>query len=166
MWTDNGQAGGGASPYSNFAAAYTASAAAPGVYAAQTAAFLVDLGPGGEMPFDDVSELMYMPAVVMRSGISGDANYDGKVDINDLTVVLAHYGQTGMAWSQGDFNADGKVDINDLTVVLAHYGQTAGASGAASALAVPEPSALLLGAAALVGCLACAGRKLWRGESK
>ena len=49
MWTDNGQASGGASPYSNFAAAYAASAAGvPGVYAAQTAPFLVDLGPGGK----------------------------------------------------------------------------------------------------------------------
>ena len=118
------------------------------------------------MPFDYVSELMYMPAVALRSGISGDANYDGKVDINDLTIVLAHYGQTGMTWSQGDFNGDGKVDINDLTVVLAHYGQTAGASGPGSAAGVPEPSALLLGAAALVGCLVFAGRRLWQGGSK
>ena len=32
----------------------------------------------------------------------GDANLDNRVDINDLTVVLAHYGQAGMGWSQGN----------------------------------------------------------------
>ena len=60
--------------------------------------------------------------------------------------------------AQGEFTGDGTVDINDLTVVLAHYGQTAGASGPAVPSAVPEPSALLLAAAALAGCLAYAGR--------
>ena len=36
-----------------------------------------------------------------------------------------------MTWSTGDFNQDGQVDINDLTIVLAHYNQTAGSSLAA-----------------------------------
>ena len=74
----------------------------------------------------------------------GDANLDGKVDINDLTIVLAHYNQTGMSWSQGEFTGDGTVDINDLTIVLAHYNQTFGASAAGNVSAVPEPSALVL----------------------
>ena len=64
--------------------------------------------------------------------VPGDANADGKVDINDLTIVLARYGKTGMTWNPGDFNGDGKVDINDLTIVLANYGKTYGASGWAS----------------------------------
>ena len=52
------------------------------------------------------------------------------MDINDLTIVLAHYGQTGMTWTQGEFTGDGTVDINDLTIVLAHYGQSVGSSAA------------------------------------
>ena len=79
-----------------------------------------------------------MPAVVLKTSLPGDANFDGKVDINDLTIVLAHYGQTGMSWRQGEFAGDGTVDINDLTIVLAHYGQTAAASGWWHS-AVPEP---------------------------
>ena len=62
---------------------------------------------------------------ILTPALPGDANLDGTVDINDLTVVLSHYGQTGMTWSQGEFTGDGTVDINDLTIVLAHYGQSA-----------------------------------------
>ena len=58
---------------------------------------------------------------LLSPAIPGDANLDGRVDINDLTIVLSHYGQTGMAWAQGEFVGDGSVDINDLTIVLAHY---------------------------------------------
>ena len=89
----------------------------------------------------------------------GDANLDGKVNINDLTVVLSHYGQTaGTTWTSGDFLGDGRVDINDLTIVLAHYGQSLGSSAAAVA-AVPEPSAMAIAAAALLGLLACARKR-------
>jgi probable HAF family extracellular repeat protein len=85
----------------------------------------------------------------------GDANGDNKVDINDLTIVLANYNQSG-AWATGDFNGDTKVDINDLTIVLANYNQTFGATGIH---AVPEPSMLAMFAAGMVGLLAYAWRK-------
>ena len=61
-------------------------------------------------------------AFLLTPAISGDANLDGKVDINDLTKVLTSYNQsTGMSWGTGDFNDDQKVDINDLTIVLANF---------------------------------------------
>ena len=81
--------------------------------------------------------------------LPGDANLDGKVDINDLTIVLAHYNQTGRRWTTGEFTGSGTVDINDLTIVLAHYNQTLGSSGPSLA-SVPEPSALLLVLAGLL----------------
>ncbi len=87
----------------------------------------------------------------------GDAIGDGTVDINDLTIVLANYGRTGMAWSQGKFTGDGTVDINDLTIVLANYGTTYGS--AAGLAAVPEPSGVLLAGLALVNLVACAWRR-------
>jgi hypothetical protein len=84
---------------------------------------------------------------------------DPVVDINDLTVVLANYGKTGLTWSQGCVDGDptGSVDINDLTIVLANYGKSYGAG--AGMAAVPEPSALLLAVAGLAGLTVCAWRR-------
>ena len=100
-----------------------------------------------------------MPAILMRPSLAGDANLDGRVDINDLTVVLAHFGQTGMTWSRGDFNGDGKVDINDLTIVLANFGRTVSAGAGGSVSAVPEPSALALIALGALALLTFARRR-------
>jgi hypothetical protein len=59
-------------------------------------------------------------AVVSR--IAGDANFDAKVDINDLNIVLSNYlSGTPVTWSQGDFTGDNKTDINDLDIVLSNY---------------------------------------------
>ena len=89
-------------------------------------------------------------ALLKNSG-PGDANGDGRVDVNDLTIVLTNFGKTGTSWTQGEFTGDGTVDINDLTIVLSNFGKTYGSS----LTAVPEPSALLLIASALLGWLAC-----------
>ena len=86
----------------------------------------------------------------------GDANGDGKVDINDLTIVLTNNDKTAMAWSQGDFIGNGTVDINDLTIVLANFGTTYGRRGIT---AVPEPSSVLLIGVAVLGLVACACRR-------
>ena len=89
--------------------------------------------------------------------LAGDANRDGRVDINDLTIVLSNYNQTGMTWSQGEFTGDGTVDINDLTIVLAHYGESV--DSAAGMAPVPEPSCLVLLGIGGVGLLAGLRRK-------
>ena len=39
--------------------------------------------------------------------LPGDANSDGTVNINDLSILLANFDKTGMAWANGDFNGDG-----------------------------------------------------------
>jgi probable HAF family extracellular repeat protein len=90
---------------------------------------------------------------LLAPALPGDANLDGKVDVNDLTIVLSNFGKTGRTWSSGDFVGDGKVDINDLTIVLANFGRTFGATPGGNVSAVPEPSTLALFVA--IGLLAC-----------
>jgi hypothetical protein len=57
---------------------------------------------------------------------SGDANYDGAVDVGDLGILAANYGTTNSAiWAKGDFNGDGAVDVGDLGILAANYGTNA-----------------------------------------
>jgi hypothetical protein len=86
--------------------------------------------------------------------LAGDADLDGRVGIDDLSVVLVNYDQTGMTWVHGDFSGDGTVNIGDLSIILANYDQTAGSHRTV----VPEPAGLALFGAGVV-CLV-----LWRHE--
>jgi hypothetical protein len=142
--------------YNTYTDAYAASAAGtPGIYIGDTPVFI----NGTATSITIAPDLTSMPAVILQRGLMGDANYDGKVDINDLTIVLAHYGQTGMTWADGEFTGDGTVDINDLTIVLAHYNDTLEAAAGGSATAVPEPCAVALAVAGLIGFAAFVATK-------
>ena len=113
-----------------------------------------DLTVGGTWTSFTVSTLDgYGYAVTTATVVPGDVNGDDRTDINDLTIVLANFGQTtGISWSTGDLNGDGHVDLNDLTIVLANYGQMA--SGSASIGMAPCPSRRCCGSWP-AGCWAC-----------
>ena len=74
-------------------------------------------------------------AYLLTPVMQGDANEDGGVDVNDLTIVLTDFDRSVGAngWTLGDFNGAGKVDINDLTIVLASFGQSLGTLAAGTA---------------------------------
>ena len=79
-------------------------------------------------------------AVTVMPTLPGDANLDGRMDINDLTITLSNFGQTGMTWSQGNFTYDGRIDINDLTIVLTNFDRSSAAPPSVAGFAsVPEP---------------------------
>ena len=77
------------------------------------------------------------------SGLSGDVNFDGLVNIFDINDVSAHWGGDG---PEGDANGDGIVNIFDINLISANWGATGG-----SVTAVPEPAGLTLAALALFG---------------
>ena len=86
--------------------------------------------------------------------LPGDANRDGKVDVGDLGILGANYGQSNRSWSRGDFNGDGLVDVGDLGILGANYGRDINRP-----YVVPEPATLLLMAAGAMGLTARKGRQ-------
>ena len=97
--------------------------------------------------------------ITVGLALPGDANLDGRVDVNDLTIVLSNFGRaTGMTWGGGDFNYDGRVDINDLTILLSNFGRTL-AAAPAEVGAVPEPATLVSAGAGVAAVLGLAWRR-------
>jgi hypothetical protein len=66
----------------------------------------------------------------------GDANGDGAVDDDDLSLLLAHWGQDA-AWEDGNFNTDAVVNDDDLSLLLANW-------TGPLASTVPEPATIAL----------------------
>ncbi|MEX2141338.1 MAG: autotransporter-associated beta strand repeat-containing protein [Pirellulales bacterium] len=103
-------------------------------------------------PVDDTSILMAFTR-------TGDANLDGLVNDDDVTIVGATYapGVAQPSWALGDFDFNGFVDDDDVTLLGVFYDPSApplavSPNGAADAVvAVPEPSAITL--AVLAGLL-------------
>ncbi len=66
------------------------------------------------------------PPVIIRTAVSGDANDDGRVNLDDLNTVISNFGQFPSAqFADGDFNYDGVVNILDLAALAANWGYTA-----------------------------------------
>jgi autotransporter-associated beta strand protein len=83
----------------------------------------------------------------------GDANLDGKINIDDYVKIDVGSVLGLSGWSNGDFNYDGKINIDDYTTVIdANIGNQNGvfpttSGGPASAgllTAIPEPMSISL----------------------
>jgi hypothetical protein len=57
--------------------------------------------------------------VLVKFTYTGDANLDGKVNIDDYGRIDANVGQSGtvFGWYNGDFNFDGKINIDDYGLI-------------------------------------------------
>ncbi len=68
----------------------------------------------------------HAPVVIdfsIPTGLPGDLDGDGDVDLSDLAGLLSNYGMTsGAVPEDGDLDGDGDVDLSDLAALLANYG--------------------------------------------
>jgi autotransporter-associated beta strand protein len=83
----------------------------------------------------------------------GDANLDGKLNVDDYIRIDSGIAAGLSGWSNGDFNYDGKVNIDDYTTVIdANIGTQSGILPTAGGLkesvagvtAIPEPATALV----------------------
>ena len=51
-----------------------------------------------------------------------DFDRDGKIDLNDLAILLSHFGCLTPAQCDGDSDGDGDVDLADLALLLGLFG--------------------------------------------
>ncbi|MEX2140423.1 MAG: PEP-CTERM sorting domain-containing protein [Pirellulales bacterium] len=100
-------------------------------------------------------------SVLMAFTRTGDANLDGIVNDDDVTIVSAAYapGVPNPHWAVGDFDYNGFVDDDDLTLLGAFYDPSAtplfapAAANTGHATAVPEPATLALLLTGLIAML-------------
>ena len=95
----------------------------------------------------------------------GDANLDGKLNIDDYGKIDGSVGMSGsvFGWSRGDFNYDGKINIDDYGIIDGNINQQGPPLGAlrAALVPVPEPGAstmLLFASAGLARRRRCTAR--------
>lgn len=53
-----------------------------------------------------------------KQPIRGDVNLDGNIDILDLLIIVAHFGESSTSNSRFDTNRDGKIDLDDVIYVI------------------------------------------------
>jgi hypothetical protein len=97
---------------------------------------------------------------------NGDYNQNGTVDAGDYAVWRNMLDQTGVGLA-ADGNGDNQITTADYDVWRSKFGQTVGSgAGLSSDSAVPEPSALLLlAAASLLATARGRGRDCYRAEA-
>jgi hypothetical protein len=107
-----------------------------------------------DMPLGAVTTFRGQPVdpttVLIRHTRIGDANLDGVVNDDDVTIVGAVYapGVANASWANGDFDYNGFVDDDDVTLLGALYNPSAPPIPAPEAgggvAAVPEPATWLM----------------------
>lgn len=98
----------------------------------------------------------------VEGAIPGDVNYNGTVEISDLSRLAVNFGLDGVAnamldvrWHHGDLNGDRRVTITDLSILASRFGQSAMPGAAANddmadllAPTTTKPAVVLVPAAA------------------
>ena len=87
-------------------------------------------------------------ALVMYT-YGGDANLDGKINVDDYGRIDLNIPLGTSGWYNGDFNYDGKINVDDYGIIDFNVGiqgapiPAAGGSGLSGVSAVPEPASVV-----------------------
>jgi hypothetical protein len=73
--------------------------------------------------------------VVVKFTYGGDANLDGKINIDDYVRIDSGIASHLMGWSDGDFNYDGKINVDDYVIIDSNIGMQEPSLGSAPASA-------------------------------
>lgn len=61
-------------------------------------------------------------SVASAANCPGDLDRSGAADLTDLSILLSHFGETGVQPSMGDMDGDGSVTLTDLARLLTVFG--------------------------------------------
>lgn len=114
-----------------------------------TLAVVGNADSAGGMRFATYDGITLNPnSLIVKYTYLGDCNIDGKVNADDLNLLIAGIRNNKVGWWNGDNNYDGKVDGDDMANLLRALRQQGASlgdgSGTPAGGAVPEPAALSL----------------------
>jgi agmatine/peptidylarginine deiminase len=84
-----------------------------GNYRATLLAVGITNAGGTPLPADHVFNFFFL---------NGDADRDGRVNLNDFNVLAANFGQNGTDFTRADFDFDGVTNLNDFNVLAGRFG--------------------------------------------
>jgi hypothetical protein len=116
-------------------------------FASSLGSFTLDLPAlTAGLVWDDTDLLTTGELAVISATIAEDADFDADGDVDGRDFLIWQRGFSGVgALATGDANADGDVDADDLAIWQNQYGSVP--EPAATNVAVPEPSSILLAVA-------------------
>src|SRR5213076_685746 len=89
-------------------------------------------------------------SVLVKYTYGGDANLDGRINVDDYGRIDFNASLGVAGWYNGDFNYDGKINVDDYGIIDFNV-QIQGppfSTDLGATSAVPEPTALLIASAA------------------
>jgi hypothetical protein len=81
---------------------------------------VLNIPPNGSSSFDD--ESVDASCVLIKFTYGGDANFDGKLNVDDYGRIDTNIGLGTRFWYNGDFNYDGKVNVDDYGIIDSNIG--------------------------------------------
>ena len=76
--------------------------------------------------------------VLVKHTYAGDANLDGKIDVDDYGRIDLNIPLGTSGWNNGDFNYDGKINVDDYGIIDFNVGIQGAPLGNAAAVELPR----------------------------